>query len=58
MDTQMQFPPEPRYPVQKKEWIFGAALLVCSIFLWNCILYGGFHLGFAIGYVAVTACSI
>ena len=58
MDQPMPFPPEPRYPVRKREAIFGAALLVCCIFLWNCILYGGFHLGFAIGYLAVMGCCV
>lgn len=58
MDEQLQFPPSPRYPVQKREAIFGASLLICSIFLWNSILYGGFHLGFALGYISVTACSV
>ena len=41
----------------KRELLFGGILLVCCVFLWNCILYGGFHLGFALGYIAVTVCS-
>lgn len=48
----------PVYPAEKRELIFGAAILVCSIFLWNFILYGGFNLGFAIGALAVIGCSV
>lgn len=50
--------PAPRYPAGKRELTFGAAVLICCIFLWNCILYGGFNLGFAIGTVAVIGCSV
>ena len=60
MDEQRMYPPlpaAPRHPVGRRELIFGAALLICCVFLWNCILYGGFQLGFAIGCIAVTACS-
>ena len=61
MDEYVKFPPQPpvpRYPAGKRELRFGAALLVCSIFLWNCILYGGFSLGFAIGSMAVMGCGV
>lgn len=50
--------PAPRYPAGKRELRFGLAVLLCSVFLWNCILYGGFSLGFAIGSLAVMGCSI
>lgn len=57
MNELYQIPPAPRFPVGKRELLFGGSLLVCCVFLWNCILYGGFHLGFALGYIAVTVCS-
>lgn len=50
--------PAPRYPAGKRELRFGAALLLCSVFLWNSILYGGFNLGFAIGSLTVIGCSV
>lgn len=57
MNELHQIPPVPRFPIGKGELLFGGSLLVCCVFLWNCILYGGFHLGFALGYIAVTVCS-
>ena len=48
----------PRYPAGRRELTFGAALVICSVFMWNCILYGGFQLGFAIGATAVIGCSV
>lgn len=62
MDERNYIPPDPipvsRYPAGKRELTFGAAVLVCSVFLWNCILYGGFNLGFAIGCISVIVCSV
>lgn len=62
MDGQNDMFPRPlpvrRYPAGKRELRFGAALLVCSVFLWNGILYGGFNLGFAIGSLATIGCSV
>ena len=51
-------PPElPVYPTGKRELLFGGAMLLCSVFLWSVILYGGFNLGFALGTIAVIGCS-
>lgn len=47
----------PRFPAGKKELRFGACLLVCGIFLWNCILFSGFYLGFALGTIAAILIS-
>lgn len=62
MDGQSYTFPEPaparRFPAGKRELRFGLAVLLCSVFQWNCILYGGFSLGFALGSLAVTGCSV
>lgn len=50
--------PVPRYPAGKRELRFGLAMLFCSVFLWNSILYGGFNLGFSLGSLAVMGCSV
>lgn len=61
MDQYSYFPPQPvpksHYPAEKRELVFGAVMLVCCVFLWNCILYGGFNLGFAMGAASVIGCS-
>ena len=57
MDAQKNLP-APCYPAGKRELRFGAAMLLCSVFLWNGILYGGFSLGFALGSLAVIGCSV
>lgn len=57
MDEQRNLP-APRYPAGKRELRFGLAMLLCSAFLWNSILYGGFNLGFAIGSLTVMGCSV
>lgn len=36
------------FPVGKREWVFGLSILVCGLLLSNVVLYGGFHLGFAL----------
>ena len=48
----------PRYPAGKRELIFGLAVLIFGTFTWNCILYGGFCLGFALGAAALLGCSL
>ena len=53
-----EMPPLPRYSAGKRELRFAAAMTVCCIFLWNAILYGGFHLGFSIGAVSVILCTV
>lgn len=58
MDTEsVSFPQPPRYGAGKRELRFGIILLLCSVFTWNAILYGGFSLGFALGAMALTGCS-
>lgn len=54
-------PPAPvvqPYPAGKRELGFGAAVLLSCILLWDFILYGGFNLGYALGSIAVMACSV
>ena len=51
-------PPAPVYAIGKKELIFGIAMLVMNLILWNFIVAGGFSLGFAMGAVGVIACSV
>lgn len=55
---QQNFPPAFRFPTERRDVIFGALTLACSIFLWNAILYGGFNLGFALGSMALIGCSV
>lgn len=42
----------PLFPTGKKELIFGTATLVSGLALCNFVLFGGFHLGFALAAVA------
>jgi len=59
MDTQpVLFPQPPRYPAGRRETRFGFAVLLCSVFTWNAIMYGGFNLGFALGSLAATGCTV
>lgn len=51
-------PPLPVYQTGREELIFGALLLLCNVFLWDCIVAGGFNLGFALGAVCVIGCSV
>lgn len=63
MNPQSSCPPSqegsPRagFPTGKPELRFGLALLVTGVLLWNFLLFGGFNLGFALGAIAVLACS-
>ncbi len=51
-------PPKPQpYHAGRAELIFGALLLIFSIFLCNSMLYAGFSLGFAIAAVGLIAAS-
>ena len=45
------------HPAGAKELLFGLGLLICALFLCNCVLFGGFNLGFAIGTVLCLLCS-
>lgn len=47
-----------RYPAGKRELIFGLGMLVLGTFLCNCVLYGGFSLGFALGAAAMLGWSL
>ena len=58
MDYPVSSSPAPRYPAGKRELRFGLAILLCSVFLWNSILYAGFSLGFSLGILAVMGCSV
>lgn len=58
MDDQVNSFSMPRCPAGKRELRFGLAILLCSVFLWNSILYAGFSLGFSLGALAVMGCSI
>ncbi len=49
------FAPTPRFPIGRGEFITGGLLLLFALGLVNCILFGGFHLGFALfGAAAVS----
>ncbi|MGN0978573.1 MAG: DUF4153 domain-containing protein [Faecousia sp.] len=58
MDDQAYSSPASRFPAGKRELRFGLAMLLCSVFLWNSILYAGFSLGFSLGALAVMGCSV
>lgn len=45
------------FPVGKQELIFGILIVFVSLFLVNCIFFGGFNLGFAIAYGLCVLCS-
>lgn len=45
------------FDTEKRELIFGIALVFCCLFTANCTLYGGLNLGFAIGVVLSIALS-
>lgn len=63
MNPQSSSPPSqegsPRagFPTGKPELRFGLALLVTGVLLWDFLLFGEFNLGFALGAIAVLACS-
>lgn len=50
--------PTRRCPAGKRELVFALAMVLGNIFLWNCILFAGFNLGFALGAAAVMGCSV
>lgn len=54
MNNSYCLPPVP-FDTGKRELIFGALLVLCSLFVANCTLFGGMNLGFAIG---VLLCMI
>ena len=56
--TPPPMPPKPVYGAGKPELIFCGLLLLCNWFLWDCIVAGGFNLGFALGAVAAIGCSV
>lgn len=45
------------FPTGRKELVFGFATLCAGLLLINSILFGGFSLGFAIGYILCLLCS-
>ena len=52
-----QAPPVPDYTAHGRELIFAAAMAVISILMTNFVLYGGFHLAFALTAAASVGCS-
>lgn len=48
---------KPGFPTGKREGIFGILILLFSLALCNCVLYGGFSLGFSLSAVACLICS-
>ena len=48
----------PFFPTGKKELIFGALSVICGLFLCNTVLFGGFHLGFAIALIAIIGTTM
>lgn len=46
------------FPTEKRELIFGAAVLCSALFLANCALFGSLNLGFAIGTCLCILCSV
>ena len=45
------------YPARKQEVIYLVLLAVSSLFFCNSLMYGGFRLGFAIGFILCVFCS-
>ena len=45
------------FPVREQELIFGFLILLISLFLVNCVFFGGLNLGFAIAYSLCVLCS-
>ena len=59
MDYPTYTPPEkPKYPVGKRELLFGIFTVILSVLLWNSILYGGLHLGFALYSLGLLGCGV
>lgn len=58
MEQQFTPPPAPRFPVGKRELSFGILTTGLAIGLWNSILYGGLHLGFALFSLALLMDSL
>lgn len=58
MDNYSAIPASPRFPVGKKEWIFGILTVVLCIGLWNSILFGGFNLGYAVFALGLLGCNV
>lgn len=59
MDYPAFTPPQlPRYPVGRREVIFGIVTVILSVGLWNSILYGGFNLGYAFFSLALLGCGV
>ena len=46
------------FPTEKRELIYGAAVLCSALFLANCALFGSLNLGFAIGACLCILCSV
>jgi hypothetical protein len=53
-----QKPSLPAYPLERKELLFGLAILCASLVLANFTIVGGFNLGFSIGMILCLLCSV
>ena len=52
------WPPAPlAYATGSKDISFAVILTLCSIALWNCILFGGLNLGAAIMIILILGCT-
>lgn len=50
-------PQSPRFPTGKQELIFGAGIVLISFLLFNCVIYGGFFLGYAVASILMILCT-
>ncbi len=67
-DRPPQVPNKPFFPTGRREWIFGAGLLLTGWLLCSSVIFGGFNLGFAvcaciaavlsIGYLLCAGCRL
>ena len=55
--SQPVVPAREAYPAGKQEFFFGLLILICSWFFFNCIYFGGFNLGAAIGLSGIILVS-
>ena len=51
-------PPQPPYPAEKRELIFGVAIAIFSFLLCNFTLFGGFNLGVALAAIGCIVCTV
>ena len=59
----MEYLPEkpaglPKYPLEKRDLVFGAVTAAAGVGLWNSILFGGFNLGYAFFSLILLGCNV